>query len=299
MESKIKKILVVDDEKLNIVTLAEFLKPQFEIIVAVDGASALEVAETQMPDLILLDVIMPDMNGFEVLAKLKYSAVTINIPVIFITELNNARDEEKGLLLGAVDYITKPFSKSVVKARINTHLKIAEYIQTIEKLCMIDVLTGLPNRRGFDSMFENELGRAHREKLPLGIIMFDIDRFKLYNDTYGHPQGDVLLKSIASVLKGTVNRAADSSSRWGGEEFIVLLPNTDKEGTEKIAEQIRVNIKQTFVPYVDGVNTSVTVSLGAISLIPDENFVVADIISRVDKLLYAAKNNGRDQVCSE
>ncbi|MDR0324078.1 MAG: diguanylate cyclase [Treponema sp.] len=297
MDNRVKKILVVDDEKMNIATLAQFLKPQYEIIVAVDGPSALEVAETQSPDLILLDVVMPDMNGFEVLAKLKYSAVTINIPVIFITGLDSAKDEEKGLLLGAVDYIAKPFNKSVVKARINTHIKMAEYIHTIEKLCLLDALTGLPNRRGFDSRFDLELARAHRDKTPLGVILLDIDRFKLYNDTYGHPQGDVLLKSIANVLHETVSRSVDFTSRWGGEEFIVLLPSTDKEGTGKIAEQIRNNVKKTIVPYADGISTSVTVSIGGVSVIPDDGYSSAAFVSCVDKLLYKAKDNGRDQVC--
>jgi len=164
MTSNEKKILVVDDEKMNIVVLAHFLKPQYEVIVAVDGASALEAAEKHLPDIILLDIIMPDMNGFDVLLKLKNSAATMNIPVIFLTGLSNAGDEEKGLSLGAVDYITKPFNQSVVKARIKTHLKMVEYVRTIEKLCMLDALTGLSNRRGFDTRMDVEWGRAYRKK---------------------------------------------------------------------------------------------------------------------------------------
>jgi len=293
-----KKILIVDDERMNIMVLAQFLKSQYDIIMAADGASALETAEKHVPDLILLDVIMPDMNGFEVLTRLKNSAITINIPVIFITGLDSAEDEERGLLLGAVDYITKPFHKSVVKARINTQLKMSDYIHTIEKLCMLDALTGLPNRRGFDSRIVVEWGRAYRDKTPLGLIMLDIDNFKIYNDTYGHPQGDAVLKVVANVLSNSLNRSSDFVSRWGGEEFIVLLPDTGRKGTYTVAEQIRVNVKNTTVQ-CDGIETSVTISLGAISIIPDDEDSIEDLIGRVDRLLYNAKNEGKDQVVCE
>ena len=294
-----KKILIVDDEKMNIVALAQFLKQQYEIIVAIDGATALEAAEKYVPDIILLDVLMPDMNGFDVLIKLKDSAATMHIPVIFITGLSSAGDEARGLSLGAVDYITKPFNNSIVKARIKTHLKMSEYVRTIEKLCMLDGLTGLPNRRGFDARMKAEWGRAMREQKPLGLIMLDIDKFKTYNDTYGHPQGDLLLLAIAENLAKTLNRSTDFSSRWGGEEFIVLLPDTGIEGTLKIAEQLRVNVKNTLVPCSDGTNTSATVSLGAVSMIPGENDSAPVFIAEADKLLYNAKRTGRDRVCAE
>jgi diguanylate cyclase (GGDEF)-like protein len=299
MISDKKKILVVDDEKMNIIALAHFLKPQYEVIVAVDGASALEAAEKHIPDIILLDIIMPDMNGFDVLIKLKDSTITMNIPVIFLTGLSNAGDEEKGLSLGAVDYIIKPFNQSVVRARIKTHLKMVDYIHTIEKLCMLDALTGLPNRRGFDTSMNVEWGRAYREKKTLGLIMLDIDKFKMYNDTYGHPQGDILLQAVAEVINKTLNRPADFASRWGGEEFMILLPDTGLEGTVIIAEQIRINIQNTIVPYADGTKTSATVSLGADSIIPDDGDSSAFFIAEVDKLLYAAKKNGRNQTCSK
>jgi len=295
-ENKIK-ILIVDDEKMNIMALAHFLQPQYDVIVAIDGASAIDAAIKHVPDLILLDILMPDMNGFDVLVKLKDSEATMNIPVIFITGLSNAVDEEKGLSLGAVDYIIKPFNKSVVKARITTHLKMADYVHTIEKLCMLDALTGLPNRRGFDARLGVEWGRAFRERKELGIIMLDIDKFKAYNDTYGHPQGDILLQTVADVIKKTINRSSDFASRWGGEEFIVLLPDTGIEGTVNIAEQIRKNIMEAKVPCSDGTLTSSTVSLGAFSIVPGDGDTSENFIAKVDKLLYTAKDNGRNQVC--
>jgi len=296
--NKNKKLLIVDDEKMNIINLAQYLKTNYDILVAADGASALEIAEKQLPDLILLDIVMPDMNGFEVLTRLKNSPTTINIPVIFITGLDSAEDEEKGISLGAVDYITKPFHKSVVKARIDTHLKMSDYIHMIEKLCMMDALTGLPNRRGFDSRINIEWGRAHREQTLLGLIVIDIDSFKNYNDTYGHQQGDVLLKAVADVIKNTLNRVSDFASRWGGEEFFVLLPDTDAKGTYNIAEQIRVNIKNTKVKFSNGIDTSVTVSIGVASMVPRDIDSVENFIEHADKLLYIAKKNGKDQVCA-
>jgi len=309
-----KKILIVDDEKMNIMALVHFLKPHYEIIIATDGTSALEEAEKHLPDLILLDILMPDMSGFDVLIKLKDSAASMNIPVIFLTGLNSAEDEEKGLLLGAVDYITKPFNKTIVKARIKTQLKMSGYINTIEKLCMMDALTGLSNRRGFDMRLDAELGRAFREKKPLGLIILDIDNFKVYNDTYGHPQGDCLLQAISEVLVKTVNRSADFIARWGGEEFFIILPDTDMNGTFKIAEQVRSNVMQITIPCgklnfiglnenvtkaqsADGSQPYVTVSLGASSKIPGEGDSTANFISEVDQLLYKAKNNGKNQTC--
>jgi len=141
-------------------------------------------------------------------------------------------------------------------------------------------------------------GGALTERKTLGLIMLDIDKFKIYNDTYGHPQGDILLQAVAEVLGKTLNRPADFAARWGGEEFMILLPDTDREGTVNIAEQIRVNIKKTIVPCADGTKTSATVSLGADSITPDDGDSSADLIAGVDKLLYAAKNSGRDRTCS-
>jgi len=293
-----KKILIVDDDRMNITALVHFLKEQYEIIVATDGTTALETAKEQIPDIILLDILMPDMSGFDVLTKLKNSAVTMNIPVIFLTGLNNAADEEKGLSLGAVDYITKPFNKAIVRERIKTHTKMYDYIRTIEKLCMLDALTGLSNRRGFDTRMEAEWGRAHREKKTLGLIIIDIDNFKKYNDTYGHPEGDNVLQAISVMLIKTIHRSSDFIARWGGEEFCVLLPDTDLEGTYNIAEQIRCNVMKITTPHIDGKSTFITVSLGANSIIPGDNDLAANFIDEVDKLLYAAKRKGKNMTCS-
>jgi len=295
---KNKKILIVDDEKMNLISLAHFLKQEYEIVIASSGASAITEAEEQMPDMILLDIVMPDMSGFDVLIKLKDSVKTMNIPVVFITGLDNVEDEEKGLTLGAVDYITKPFNQNLVKARIKTHLRMSDYIRTIEKLCMLDALTGLPNRRGFDTRMEAEWGRAFREKKPLGLIILDIDNFKHYNDTYGHPQGDNLLQTIGSLLLKTLHRSSDIAVRWGGEEFCIILPDTDMSGTLKIAEQVRLNVMETSISNAENIKTSVTISLGAASKIPEGDEQVISFIEEVDKLLYTAKKNGKNMTCT-
>jgi diguanylate cyclase (GGDEF)-like protein len=297
MEEKKFRILIIDDEEININILTEYLKSEYEVVCARNGESALNIIQEHEPNLILLDIVMPGMNGFEILKKIKNIPSIMSIPVIFITGSNDTEDEEKGLALGAVDYITKPFNPSIVKARINTHLKLSEYIITIEKQCMLDALTGLPNRRGFDNRMDIEWGRASREKTPLGMIILDLDNFKKYNDTYGHPQGDILLKVVSDIINNTIKRATDFASRWGGEEFVVLLPGTDKDGTLNVAEQIRINIKKAQVPFSDGSITNITVSCGGLSIIPSEEDSISDTIEKADQLLYSAKKNGKDQVC--
>jgi diguanylate cyclase (GGDEF)-like protein len=294
--SGVKKILVVDDEKMNIIALAHFLKPQYEIIVAVDGASALDAAEKHMPDIILLDIIMPDMSGFEVLIKLKDCEATKDIPVIFITGLNSAKDEEKGLSLGAVDYITKPFNKLIVKSKVRTHLRMYEYIRIIDKLCMMDALTGLPNRQGFETRMNAEWERAGKEKKPLGLVMLDIDKFKIYNDTYGHSQGDNLLQAIAGVF-GKIPGRADFAARYGGEKFTCLLPGTGPDEAMSAAEQIWKDINEAVIQCAEGTDASATVSLAVISKIPAGGDSTADFFAEANKLLHTAKENGGNRIC--
>lgn len=292
------KILVVDDQMINIMSLAQILSPEHEVIVAADGENAIEIAVKHIPDLILLDIIMPDMDGYEVLAKLRDLDGTKDIPVIFITGLTNTEYEEKGLMMGAVDYITKPFQSTIVKARVKTHLKIVSYVRTIERLCMIDTLTELSNRRGFEYKINSEWMRAVKDKLPLSILMIDVDRFKMYNDTHGHQQGDLLLQELANVFVQTLERPADFASRWGGEEFAVLMPETELNCALCIAEQIRRNTERKVINCPDGRETSVTISIGVNSISPSPDDTIGMFISTADKALYMAKNSGRNKVCT-
>ncbi|MDR3322349.1 MAG: diguanylate cyclase [Synergistaceae bacterium] len=292
------RILIVDDEKTSLSILGSMLQNDYDVLIAKSGQAALKRAVEDRPDLILLDVLMPDMNGFIVLLKLKENDDTRNIPVIFITGLDNVEDEEKGLVLGAVDYITKPFNSAIVMARVRTHLQIVRQIYTIEQLGMIDALTNIPNRRSFDERMLAEWNRARREESPIAFLMIDVDKFKLYNDTYGHPQGDALLQTISKVFVAAVRRSTDMVARIGGEEFGVILPGTDLAGAKRVAEAIRVNVKSAIVPCSrTGKLTFATVSVGVVSLVPGECDSIEGFVQGADNMLYNAKKSGRDAVC--
>ncbi|MDR2578165.1 MAG: diguanylate cyclase [Chitinispirillales bacterium] len=299
IDGKKNKILIVDDDEFNTMTLDHILRPTYEILTANDGKSGLRIARESVPDLILLDIIMSSMSGFEVIAELKREDALSRIPVIFITSLNAAKDEEKGLALGAADYITKPFNISIVKARVNTYIQMMKYIRTIELFGKTDTLTGLTNRRGFDERVKVEWSRAIREKEPLSVLMIDADKFKVYNDTYGHMQGDILLKAMGGIFSKTVKRTSDLVSRWGGEEFSILLPNTDLEAATAIAEQIRANVEKAVVPLPDGTPTRITISIGVNSMVPAIGNAINDFLIDADNFLYAAKEAGRNRVASE
>ncbi|MCL2628903.1 MAG: diguanylate cyclase [Oscillospiraceae bacterium] len=289
-------ILITDDEKFNLDILGSILSPHYNILISKNGTRALELAKLNAPDLILLDVVMPDMTGFEVITKLKESNDTVNIPVIFITGLSDPADEEKGFFLGAVDYITKPFNKAIVKARVNTHIKIIDQMRTIERIGLIDPLTKIANRRGFETRMNAEWGRSIREQTPISFMLMDIDKFKNYNDTYGHQQGDVALKTFAETASHTLKRTNDFIARWGGEEFVILLSNTDIQGAEEVAENVRKAIESIDIPNEDGYITKVTVSIGLNSVVPTAETSTDDFIKNADKALYDAKEGGRNRV---
>lgn len=290
-------ILIVDDEKSNLEILSKILQSNHTVYIAKSGETALMRAEKDNPDLILLDIVMPDMDGFEVLSRLKGSDTTRHIPVIFITGLDSVKDEERGFFLGAVDYITKPFHASLVKARVETHLKIVKQMRTIERFGLTDALTELPNRRSFDNQLNIEWGRAARENKPISLLMMDLDNFKIYNDTYGHPQGDVLLRTVAKIFVSTLKRTTDLVFRWGGEEFTVLLPDTDLRGAMTVAEKIRANVEAAIIMRLDnGEPTRVTISIGVESADKFSDISTEDFLLASDKALYTAKESGRNQV---
>ena len=301
------KILIVDDSVFNLEVLSLILKSghdeateePYTILTAGSGLEALEKAQTQRPDIILLDIIMPGMDGFEVLVKLKESDVTWAVPVIIISGLTGEDDEEKALMLGAVDYITKPFRKSIVLARIKTHLKIVAQMRIIEQLSLVDTLTNIPNRRNFDSHITEEWGRAVREKTPVSVLMIDVDHFKVFNDTYGHQQGDVTLKAVAGAIKSVPRRSSDLAARWGGEEFTVLLPNTPLSGAIHTAEKIRACVENTLIERLDGgAPLNVTVSVGVSTKAPAAGDMLEDILKHADEAMYCAKQTGRNKVCA-
>ncbi len=290
-------ILVVDDQPANIMILGETLKSDYQIKMATSGLKAIEIASSENPpDLILLDIIMPGIDGYEVCKQLKNNHKTKKIPIIFITAKDQEEDETKGLDYGAVDYITKPFSLPIVKARIKTHLELKKHRDILEDLSTLDGLTGIPNRRKFDEYLEMEWKRAVRESYPLSLIMIDIDCFKLFNDNYGHDKGDECLKKVANNLKITARRPADFIARYGGEEFASILPNTSIEKATEFAELLRSNIEKLNVPHAfSPINDKVTISLGSATIIPTIEKSYDLLIKSADKALYKAKSNGKNK----
>lgn len=295
--SKEYRILIIEDGKLHQKVLWKALWEDYTLEIMETGEHALETVIRFNPHLILLDLVLPDISGFDILKKLKQSGKTRAIPVLIITGLDSEEDEEKGLLMGAVDYIRKPFSTTILKARVKNHIQIVRQIQTIEQLGYIDALTELPNRRKFDYLLEYEWGRSLRKQNRLGILLLDLDSFKTYNDLYGHAQGDVLLQELGKVLKSTLQRSTDVACRWGGEEFVVLLPETDEQNVLVMAEKIRNNIENMQVQTLkDKTPTRITASIGAILVTPQQTDTVADFMNKVDQLLYKAKRQGKNQV---
>ncbi|GHT01511.1 hypothetical protein AGMMS50276_29670 [Synergistales bacterium] len=288
-------VLIVDDERTNLMLLNQILSPKYTVFTAKSGKEALNRVEKEPPDLILLDIMMPNMSGFDVLKQLKEDPATQDIPVIIITGLTGTDDEEKGFSLGAVDYITKPFKDRIVKARVSTHMQILDQIRTLERLGFNDPLTKIANRRNFGRRFALEWRKAMREQRPVSFLMIDIDKFKNYNDLYGHTQGDILLKSIAKILSDNAG-PSHLAARVGGEEFGLLLPNINETGAMSIAEKVRIDVATARVPSANGTLTNATISIGVITTFPAENCSSRDFISKAYENLLTAKATGRNRV---
>ena len=300
MKEKKLKILIIEDSKLNQEVLRRILHNDYTLDFVGDGAEALEKIKAESTDLILLDLILPGMNGFEVLSELRKCESTRSIPVIIITGRTDPEEEVKGLQLGATDYITKPFHEVVVKARVETQIRLLKQMRIIENFGFIDTLTNIPNRRQFDQLMVREWNRAKREKTPFSIMMIDVDHFKMYNDTHGHQQGDVALQTVASTITASLKRSTDIAARWGGEEFAVLLQNTLLDGAMQVAEDIRKNIEMTEIPGTDKeADYNVTISIGVATMSPDNNTSIPDLILKADMALYKAKDTGRNRVYAD
>lgn len=289
-------VLVVDDEKQNRELLTELLKDDCRIILAKNGKQALERAHELQPDLILLDVLMPEVDGHEVIQCLKTDDTTRHIPVIFVSALDSPDDEERGLDLGAVDYITKPFHPSIVRKRVRNHLQSVHHRRLLENLAMIDSLTEIANRRRYDESLEREWRRCARMNVPLSLAIIDVDHFKAYNDHLGHASGDRVLRAIAQALNSFVRRAGDLAARYGGEEFVLLLPDTNASAASTLADEIRIAIERLALPHPRSqVSPVVTISLGGITAWPEGGQVDPQFFLEADAALYAAKAAGRNR----
>ena len=290
-------LLIVDDEKQNRLLLTELFGTTYKIIQAKNGVQALEKARQHRPDLILLDVLMPEMDGMGVLRELKRDDATRLIPVIFITALDSATDEENGLNLGAVDYISKPFHPPIVRVRVRNQLQLVHQRRLLEQLASLDGLTGIPNRRQFDATLLKEWHRCQRNQQPLSLIVADVDFFKKYNDALGHAAGDRVLQEVAATLRQAARRPGDLVARYGGEEFVLLLPETDATGAQALAEGLQQLLhSKAFAHPNSSLGPWLTMSMGGNTIVPSTTALDPEFFALADAALYRAKHQGRNQV---
>jgi diguanylate cyclase (GGDEF)-like protein len=291
------RILIVEDEPILRKVLSNMLESEYEIVLAGNGEQALSLIESDLAiDLVLLDVVMPEMDGYEVLQRIKAMEKHHGLPVIFITSLDSAKDEEKGLRLGAADYIGKPIHPAIVHLRVRNHLEIVRQRRLLETLAGRDGLTGIANRRSFDETIESEWQRARRSARPLSLAILDVDFFKPFNDRYGHAHGDRALKAVAKVIDSIARRPTDLAARYGGEEFALLFSDTPEEAARVLAESARQAIERLEIAHGSShAAPHLTVSIGGASMTGDEANPEA-LVEAADAVLYTAKRNGRNRV---
>ena len=287
------KVLVISDNYAGLDILNSILSLYYSVRIITSVDDALEFIKSADLDLIILDCAVLNCNCYDFFIKIKSLDMTKRIPIILIGDSSQPETEEIGFALGAVDYISKPFRSAIVKVRVNNQRMLIKHIKTIEKLGMQDYLTGLPNRRGFDNRINLEWLRATREKSNLSLAVADIDFFKAYNDEHGHTQGDVLLRTLAKHFLAMLRRPADFVARWGGEEFAIILPNTELKGAVAHCEEIRKSVEKIVLPDLP----PATISIGVASIIPSPYANAEELFGMADKALYQAKNTGRNKVC--
>jgi diguanylate cyclase (GGDEF)-like protein len=294
------RLLIVDDQPINIQSLYSIFQADHEVFMATGGLKALAFCQSQpAPDLILLDVMMPDLDGLEVCRRLKADPMLADIPVIFITAQSDPMDETSALEAGGVDFISKPVNPAAVRARVKTHLTLKAQSDLLRSLVFLDGLTGVANRRRFDETLENEWRRCQRSRSSLALIMIDIDHFKRYNDCYGHQAGDACLQRVGALLKEAFGRPHDLVARYGGEEFACLMPECGQEGAAVKAEELRASITRLALPHEDSPTAPfVTLSLGLAACVPKSAIKPACLIAAADAALYEAKKTGRNRVAS-
>lgn len=297
MENQKPKILIADDEQLFVQLMEATLKDEYDLMFAFNSDDALNMAQTEAPDLILLDVVMAPESGFDICYTLKNERRTRDIPILFITSSTTMKDEVRGLELGAVDYITKPVNPPIVKARVRNHMELKKYKDKLERIAAEDVLTGLATRRRFEDVLQSEWRRCRRHGASLSVAMLDIDYFKPFNDNYGHGAGDDCLRKVGAALSKEIKRAADLIARYGGEEFVCVMPETDIEGAMSFGHTMRKAVEDLQVKHeYSGVALHVTMSVGVATCVPDEGMDPFELLQYADKKLYEAKKLGRNRV---
>jgi diguanylate cyclase (GGDEF)-like protein len=292
-----RSVLLIDDSTDIHFKVRYILQEQpIDLVAALSAQEGLALATKSPPDLILLDVDMPEIDGFDVCQSLKSNSLTSTIPVIFLTGASSTEAKIHGLGLGAVDYITKPFDAPEFKARVEAALRTKSMIDSMGRRAMVDGLTGLWNRSYFDECISAEISQARRHEHALCLILLDVDHFKLINDTHGHPAGDEVLRNFGRIV-GDAMRAGDKVARIGGEEFAILCPSTDIHGATVLAERIRQIIETTEFDH-KGIQLRVTASFGVTDGGDDPHITASNFFDRADQALYTAKRGGRNQVAA-
>jgi diguanylate cyclase (GGDEF)-like protein len=293
------RVLIVDDQRLNVQLLTDILQDHYEISVAVDGERAVELCARRPPDLVLLDVQMPGLDGYEVCRRLKADPATREIPVIFVTARDTMEDQVKGLEAGAVDFITKPVHAPIVRARTRTHILLKQHADRLRELALTDTLTGVANRRSFDERLRTEWRRCQRSQSPIGLVMIDVDHFKQYNDAYGHQAGDNCLSRVSNAMRSCLRRPGDMLARYGGEEFACLLPETGLGQAMRKAEELGNAVQELGIPHASsGAAPIVTISRGVAALVPSTELQARELVRIADEMLYEAKRKGRNRTVS-
>lgn len=305
MHSTFQTVLIVDDDPALVQLMGKMLGGLAAMRVARSGEAALKQVQRETPDLILMDAEMPGMSGFEACVAIKAQPEFEDVPVLFVTGHHELDLEVRGFAVGGADFIHKPVSEAVLRARVSTHLRLKRATDELRRLALTDALTGVPNRRSFDAMLATEWGRAARDGQPLSALMVDVDRFKQFNDRYGHPAGDLCLRAVGAALETVMRRPADRIARFGGEEFAAILPNTTMEGACLVGERLVAAVQGLRIPHEHGVvDGVVSVSVGIASSFDNPSAVGAAahddsgsaLMQRADQALYMAKMHGRARV---
>lgn len=293
------RLLMVDDQPINVQTLYQAFAADHQVFVATSGEQALGLCASKHPDLVLLDVEMPGMDGYAVCRHLKADAATRDIPVIFVTAHTDESAETRALDAGAVDFITKPINPRTVRARVKTHLTLKTQADLLRQWVYTDGLTGVRSRGYFDERLAEEAGRARRSGSELSVVLLDVDFFKRYNDLYGHQSGDTCLRRIAQTLRSGLNRHGDQLARYGGEEFVCLLPSTGLDGALHVARLLGNQVFEQHILHADSlVAPVVTVSMGVCTAAGRDAFAPDALLRGAEAQLYRAKSLGRNRACA-
>lgn len=291
MENRKKTVLIVDDTKTNIDILLNLLGERYDIVVALDGESALEIVQESSVDLILLDIMMPNIDGYDVCHRLKSNENTSDIPVIFVTARDDEDSIERAYEIGAIDYITKPFKPVELLARINTQLRVNELIEHLNFISSYDEMTGIYNRRKFFELSEKKFAQ---NKNDMYAVMIDIDKFKNINDNYGHPMGDRVIKQVTKTIASFISGDA-VFGRLGGEEFCIVCNYSSSSGVVDNIEKIREAVERLEIVADNGNIIKFTISEGVAKASP-ETKNLDELLKYADMSLYEAKGLGRNRV---